>query len=154
VAFNGSQCVAVGEGTNSIAYSNSGTGWTGLGTSILPVGSGVAWNGIRWVAVCPTGATGSVKIAYSTQGSTGWYGVTGWYGGTGNTGFTGPSYIIFTSGGYGVASNPKIGATIVPSQLVINQNSINQTNTLDLVSGSYCNPGPQHLYVTINSTTT
>jgi hypothetical protein len=98
------------------------------------------------VAVCPTGATGSVKIAYSTQGSTGWYGVIG--------GATGQSYTMFTSGGYGVAGNPKIGATIVPSQLVINTNSINQTNTLDIASGSYYNDGPTHLSVTINSQNT
>jgi hypothetical protein len=57
--------IAVGAGTNSIAYSSDGIVWTGLGTSIFDVGIGVSWNGIRWVSV---GAGTTNTIAYSSDG--------------------------------------------------------------------------------------
>jgi titin len=78
--------VAVGTGTNSIAYSYVGSStWTGLGSSTFTQGNGVAYNGSNlWVAV----GSGTYQIASSSTG-------TSWTGGT-----TG----ILTAG-YGVAYN-------------------------------------------------
>jgi hypothetical protein len=66
--------VAVGSGTNSIAYSNNGTTWTGLGHTIFSAqGFNVKWTGTLWVAV---GSGTTHTIAYSNNGTT-WTGVTG-----------------------------------------------------------------------------
>ena len=63
--------IAVGSGTNTIAYSPDGITWTGLGDSIFnsESGNGVAWNGTQWIAV-GSGPTYSfdTKIAYSSDG--------------------------------------------------------------------------------------
>ena len=64
VAWNGSMWVAVGSGTNSIAYSYDGITWMGLGTSVFTQGNGVAWNGTLWIAV----GSGTNSIAYSYNG--------------------------------------------------------------------------------------
>jgi hypothetical protein len=68
VAWNGSMWIAVGSGTNSIAYSYDGITWTGLGTSfgtsIFTHGNAVAWNGFMWVAA----GSGTHSIAYSYNG--------------------------------------------------------------------------------------
>ena len=64
VAFNGSMWVAVGEGTNAIAYSTDGISWTGLGTSIFTNAYGVAWGDGKFVAA----GTGPNTSAYSTDG--------------------------------------------------------------------------------------
>jgi hypothetical protein len=57
--------IAVGQGSNTIAYSVDGLRWTGLGSSIFTVaGNGVAWNGMRWVAV----GSGTNSLAYSVDG--------------------------------------------------------------------------------------
>jgi hypothetical protein len=77
---------------------------------------------------------GTNSIAYSSDGIT-WTGL-----GTGTF-----------SSGLGVAGNPKVGATIVPSQIVINKNSINQTNKLDIATGDYYNSGPTQVAITVNS---
>jgi hypothetical protein len=71
VAWNGTRWVAVGQGTNSIAYSADGITWTGLGTGTFSTyGVGVAWNGTRWVAV----GRGTNSIAWSADGVT-WTGL-------------------------------------------------------------------------------
>ena len=72
VAWNGTRWVAVGQGTNhTMAYSNDGIWWTGLGKNIFSTtGSGVAWNGSLWVAV----GSGTNTIAYSNDGIT-WTGL-------------------------------------------------------------------------------
>ena len=50
IATNGSTIIAVGQGTNTIAYSkDGGLTFTGLGTSIIGSGFSVAWCGIQWV---------------------------------------------------------------------------------------------------------
>jgi hypothetical protein len=139
VAWNGTLWVAVGSGSglssdggNSIAYSSDGITWTGLGLgSFNPSGNGVAWNGTRWVAV----GEGTNTIAYSSDGII----------------WTGLGKTMFNFQGRGVAGNPKVGATIVPSQIVINKNSINQTNKLDIATGDYYNNGPTQVAITINS---
>lgn len=70
VASNGSQIVAVGEGTNQIALSTDSINWTVVGTGTFSsLGKGVCWNENRWVAV----GEGTNTIAYSEDGYT-WYG--------------------------------------------------------------------------------
>jgi hypothetical protein len=44
--------VAVGSGTNTIAYSVDGITWTGIGANIFStIGRGIGWNGRRWIGV-------------------------------------------------------------------------------------------------------
>ena len=66
------------------------------------------------------------------------------------TGTTGTSATIF-SNGYGVAGNPRIGATVVDSQIVLNANGYNQSSRLDVVSDSYYNFGFSNFSSTIRS---
>jgi hypothetical protein len=70
VAWNGTMWVAVGSGTNSIAYSYDGVTWIGIGTSIFTQGNAVAWGDYIWVAV----GSGTNSIAYSNDGIT-WTGL-------------------------------------------------------------------------------
>ena len=62
--WNGSIWVAVGAGTNSIAYSSDGLSWTGLGTSVFTQGLRVVWNGKIFVAT----GTGTYTMATSANG--------------------------------------------------------------------------------------
>ena len=81
VAFNGSRWVAVG--TNfaattapsiTLAYSADGITWTAALTNSFGAtvgvsrGYGVAWNGIRWVAVGTNATTSTVTVVYSSDG--------------------------------------------------------------------------------------
>jgi hypothetical protein len=86
--------VAVGNGsTHTIAYSNDGINWTGLGKTIFDSsGYGIAYNGTYWVAV---GSGSTHTIAYSTDGIT-WTGL-------GRTIFNGTGYGIAYGGSYWVA---------------------------------------------------
>lgn len=69
--FLENQWVAVGQGTNTIAYSRNGIDWTGLGASVFTTaGNAVVWSGSRWVAV----GQGTNSIAYSDNGLT-WTGI-------------------------------------------------------------------------------
>jgi len=89
-----------------------------LGTSIFSTrGKGVAWNGVRFIAV----GEGTNSIAYSNNGIN-------WYASPNNS-------AIFTIGN-GVSSNPRVGAIIVDSQLVIKKEE-----SLDVVSDAYYNVG-------------
>jgi hypothetical protein len=80
VAWNGSMWVAVGQSSpsgtgNSIAYSNDGITWIGLGTSTFSkYAIKVGWNGSIWVAVGENTNTSSPIIAYSYNGIN-WTGV-------------------------------------------------------------------------------
>jgi hypothetical protein len=67
IVFPSNLTVAVGSGTNKIAYSSDGITWTNSsnGSSIFTTGNHVSWNGAMWVAV-GTGATH--RIAYSYNG--------------------------------------------------------------------------------------
>ena len=87
IAWNDSMWIALGEGTNSIAYSYDGKVWTGLGTTIFgSFGNEVVWNGSIWVAVgCPP----HNSIAYSYNG----------------TNWTGLGLTIFSTYGISVAWN-------------------------------------------------
>jgi hypothetical protein len=81
VAFNGSRWVAVGTNfattsppTITGAYSEDGITWTATRTNIfgntagISRGYGVAWNGIRWVAVGTNAATSTGTVFYSNDG--------------------------------------------------------------------------------------
>ena len=75
IVFPPTRTIAVGRGTNTIAYSSNGITWTGLGvisptTPFTTAGYGVAWNGKLWVAV----GEGTNTIAYSSDGIT-WTGL-------------------------------------------------------------------------------
>ena len=162
VAWNGTRVVAVGDGNTNIGSGSPATGnyntiayvdgfhrlageattvypiWTGSsnGNNIFDRCFGVSWNGERWVAVGEK--SNNNVMAYSYDGDI-------W--------FESPSIgdNIFTTG-YGVAGNPKIGAPIVPSKLVLDNNygtnnygtnnyGTNNygTNKLDVVTDSYNN---------------
>lgn len=162
VAWTGSLWIAVGAGTNTIAYSLDGSNWTGLGNTIFSTsGNGICWNGTRWVAV---GTGSNHTIAYSANGTT-WFGFgktifptagngvcwTGsrfvavgdgamfGYSQDGIVWYTAPNS-IFSTQGNGVAGNPRIGAVVVDSQIVLNANT-DGSNTLDVVSDTYYNTG-------------
>lgn len=78
--------VAVGSAPNSIAYSNDGIQWSGLGNSLFTGGGfAIAYNGSRWVA----GGQGTHTLAYSDDGLN-WIGL-------GST--------LFTTGCYEIAYN-------------------------------------------------
>ena len=125
VTSNGSVWVAVGNGTNTLAYSYSGKIWTANGATIFTTqANGVCWTGTRFVAV----GTGTNTIAHSRDGIT-------WYSSiNGNN--------IFTQGN-GVAGNSRIGSVVVDSQIVLNR-----SDTLSVVSDSYYNKG----YTTFSAT--
>jgi hypothetical protein len=95
VAWNGSMFVAVGSGTNTIAYSINGQYWYPSNNSmnIFSYGQAVAWNGSLWVAV----GTGTNTIAYSPDGIN-------WTGSNNST-------TIFSSG-IGIAWNGEIWVAV------------------------------------------
>ena len=85
--------IAMGSGTNTIAYSDDGIAWRGLGNTVFTsAGHDVAWNGVMWVAV---GAGGNT-LAYSTDGLQ-WTGL-------GNTIFTTAANAVAWNGTYWLAT--------------------------------------------------
>jgi len=95
VAWNGSMWVAVGSGTNTIAYSINGQYWYPSNNSInifSSYGQAVAWNGSMWVAV----GSGTNTIAYSPDGIN-WTGANNINGSNSTT--------IFSNSGNGIAWN-------------------------------------------------
>lgn len=79
--WNGTIWVAVGSGTNTLAWSNDGINWAGLGTGIFSAaGRGVCWNGTVWVAV---GEGSSFNMAYSFDGKV-WNGIPNTFSTRGN----------------------------------------------------------------------
>jgi len=103
IFWNGEKYVTTGGSTNSIAYSMDGISWTVSSTAFSGVGNfcnSVSWNGKSWIA---TGSlVGTNVILYSYDG-------VNWRNSN-----------MRSSTGYGVASNPKIGATYVSSSININ----------------------------------
>ena len=107
-------------------------GGTGLGLTIFTTGVyGITWNGTMWVAV----GEGTNTVAFSSDGIL-------WSGVDNNT-------LLFTTSGNGVASNPRIGAVVVDSQMTLDTYSISGTNKLDIVADSYFNTGFTNMTVTI-----
>jgi len=96
VAWNGSMWVAVGGGTNTIAYSINGQYWYPSNNSmnIFLYGTGIAWNGTIWVAV----GGGTNTIAYSSDGIN-------WTGSNNST-------TIFSISGNGIAWNGSIWVAV------------------------------------------
>jgi len=88
IAYNGSRWVAVGEGTgtnmmsgsNTIAWSDDGINWTGLGRTIFTLrGNGIAWSPTLGLWVAGGNSTGgnmstSHSLAWSSDGKT-WNGL-------------------------------------------------------------------------------
>lgn len=109
--------VAVGSGTNSIAYSYDDSSWWGGGNSIFTIGRGIAYNGSVWVAV----GEGANTIAYSPDGMR-WYGL-------------GP--ILFTAG-YAVAwnGNTWIAAGSGSTTLAFSTDGMNWTAAMAGTGGS------------------
>ena len=121
IVFPANRTVAVGLGTNSIAYSSDGITWTGLGTSIFTAGQDVAFGwpagGTRWVAV----------------------GIT----------WTGLGTTIFTIRGHGVAWNGGRGSVDM-STITLDEYGVGLSNRLDVVNDKYYNQGFQEMALTIN----
>jgi hypothetical protein len=119
--------VAVGEGTNSIAYSSDGTFWTGVAgsTSLFNnYGAGVAWCGSLWVAV----GSGSFQIATSPDGIN----------------WTGLSSSVLSANGNRVAWNSGKGSVKINGgggTLSLNAYGPGLSNKLDVVSSKYYNKG-------------
>ena len=102
--------IAVGSGTNTIAYSNNGINWIGLGSSIFTNrGYGVAWNGTMWIAA----GSGTNSIAYSNDG-TNWIGL---------------GISIFTNNGFGIAWNGRMWIAVGEgtNSIAYSYNGINWT---------------------------
>jgi hypothetical protein len=133
--------VAVGSGTNSIAYSYDGINWTGLGFPVFTSGIGIAWNGTMWVAT----GDGTNSTAYSYDGIN-WTGV--------------PSFSVC---GLGVAFNnrrpytltfPSTSASSIISTVSSSISfpiSVLSTSHLDVVSDTYYNGGYTNFSITMNA---
>jgi hypothetical protein len=136
IANNGLMFVAVGDGQYSIRYSIDGINWTGVLNSknIFEIGTSICWTGKMWSATGIPNQQQPYTIAYSYNGIT-WYGVNN-------------SEQFFASGTT-IASNPRIGYTIVDSQLVLNNNST--TQTLDIVSGNFYDANYTNFSVSISA---
>jgi len=114
--------VAVGTGTNTIAWSPDGISWTGLGTSTFTTtGLGIAWNGSMWVAV----GMGTNTIAYSYNGTT----------------WTGLGTSVFSGYANGVAWNGSIWVAVGKGNNTIaySSNGITWTGLGNSVFSSYGN---------------
>ena len=129
VAYNGKMFVAVGEGEGdntsnyTIAYSYNGVNWTGVTGSadIFAAGNSVTWTGNKWIAVGR--GYGDSEIGYSYDGIN-WYKISG-------------SSSLFSNGGLVVSSNSQIGYPVVDSAIVLKNQTLPTSQTLDLVSASY-----------------
>jgi hypothetical protein len=89
ICWSGTRFVAVGAGTNTIAWSNDGITWNGLGATIHTTsGNNVAWNGVRYITV----GSGTNTIATSNDGNSA-------------ATFTGLGASIFSTQGNAVAWN-------------------------------------------------
>ncbi|NDH07133.1 hypothetical protein EBX93_14635 [bacterium] len=106
IQWNGSVLIAGGSGSShTIATSTDGLTWTGRGnTTFTTACNSVYWNTKRWVA----GGSGGNTVAYSYNGTT-------WYSAI-NTN-------TMLSQGVGVASNNKMGASVVNSSLYLKTNN-------------------------------
>jgi hypothetical protein len=101
IAYNGSRWVAVGSGTNTIAYSDDGINWfpSANGNVFLSgQGTKVAWNGSLWVAV----GQGANPIAYSYND----------VDGSGNIIWDGAAGASFSLGGSDIAWNGSLWVAV------------------------------------------
>jgi hypothetical protein len=135
LSWNGTRVVAVGYGTNYIAYSNdNGASWTGINSIFTNAGRAVVWNGRAFVA----SGNGAVMLAYSGDGVN-WVAVPN-------------SSTVFSTASWGIGSNSRIGAVVVESQLVLNNSGYGLSNSLDVISDGYYDSGITNFSTTINYT--
>jgi hypothetical protein len=78
--------IAIGSGTNNMAYSRDGINWVGLGTTLLSTATKIIWDGARYIA-CD-----SVNPIYSQDGFS-WTAMTG-VGSTNKACFNGNIWIM------------------------------------------------------------
>lgn len=138
IVYANNKWVAVGSGTNTIAYSANGTSWTGLGKTIFTSrGLKVIYSANSspgWAAV-GEGAGGSL-VASSTSGSNGWTNVAGYSGYT----LTGAASIAADTSSYTwiVVGNPAV--TYMWNAAVYFENSNSKYgNETNLVAAAYGN---------------
>ena len=98
--------VAVGKGNNTIACSEDGKTWKGLGNVLFEQGYGVAWNGKMWVAVGLSSRSGNTAntIAYCETDP---MNLANWWG-LGTT--------VFSGAGRGVAWNGSMWVAVGTGQ--------------------------------------
>jgi hypothetical protein len=112
--------VAIGSGTNTLAYSNDGLQWTGVSSSIFVQGRGLAYNGRIWVAGGDGGGTNT--LGYSYDGIQ----------------WTGLGKSIFNSGCYDFAWNGKLwvagGGNSGTHTLAYSYDGINWTGVGNLIN--------------------
>ena len=129
--------VAVGQGSNSVAYSYDGISWTGLGTTIFnSIGYGVEYGNDLWVAV----GQGTNSVAYSSDGIS-WTGL-------GTTIFTYGYCVsygnnLWVAGGYGVKclawSNNGKSWSVLNNSIMISVYGIAYGNGTWVVAGEGAN---------------
>jgi hypothetical protein len=123
-AWNGVQWVAVGTGTNSIAYSSNGQTWTPVANSnnLFTTGYSITWNGQQWIAGGTGGpnpfATSPDGINWTTQAYSGF---------TGGTALCRTAYTL-----------PNISGSNIPPQTIVL--TLNTPINLAAVPAIYFNP--------------
>lgn len=138
IVYANNKWVAVGSGTNTIAYSANGTSWTGLGKTIFTSkGFKVVYSpnsSPGWAAV-GEGAGGSL-VASSTSGSNGWTNVAGYSGYS----LTGAASIAADTSSYTwiVVGNPAVTYMWNAATYFENSNS-KYGNETNLVTAAYGN---------------
>lgn len=145
VAWNGTHFVAGGDAVSpgtayTMAYAPSPpTSWTAVAgsQSIFTRCSGIAWNGIRFIAVGQNGANGAIAYAPIASGS--WYTTVS------------PTFSNFMSSALGVASNPGIGFPRIDSQLVLDSFGSGLEGKLDVVGDLYYDQSYTNMTVQISA---
>ena len=135
VAWNGKRWVADSPSTpNALAYSDDGISWTSNGNGVIST-SAIAWTGDKWIA-------GGLDLSSSCVFKTSFNGIT----------WNNVSQTVLAAIN-GIAGNPRIGATVLDSQLLLSSNGPGLDNTLDIVSGPYYQSGYTNVETTITSET-
>ncbi|NBV76261.1 MAG: hypothetical protein EBR59_09985 [Methylococcaceae bacterium] len=140
VAWNGKMWVAGGASSaNNLLYSANGIAWTSLTNTIFATScTAIAWTGDKWIV---GGLNGTAALFKTSYNGTVWYLVT----------WSDPNNKQLNTIN-GIAGNPRIGPTILDSQLVLNSNGTGLDNTLDVVSGKYYQSGYTNMETTVYTT--
>jgi hypothetical protein len=134
VAWNGKMWLAGGAGTIKFLSSTNGIDWTNLGNIFTTWCTAIAWTGDKWIA---GGLNGSTSLFITSYDSITWNNVS-----------QTPMPLTAING---ISGNPRIGATVLDSQLMLSSGGPGLDNTLDIVSGSYYQPGYTNMETTIIS---
>jgi hypothetical protein len=127
--------IVIAAGTNLLTSIDNGLNWTvQTGATVLSTWNSITWNSSlnRWFA---TGSGPSDTMAYSTDGIT-WYGL-------------GKS--IFDNVGYSITSNNNFGTYLSDSQIILNKNTFEENQKLDICSDKYYNDGFTNMSTHIRS---